>query len=58
MPHKTWTMRFRVPPYIYTQKIKTAVKRSLFFGGDEDDKSETVLSSDNVKLLALSLKLK
>lgn len=28
------------------------------YGGDEDDKSETVLSSDNVRLLALSLKLK
>lgn len=35
-----------------------SVKLSAFSGGDEDDKSETVLSSDNVKLLALSLKLK
>lgn len=31
---------------------------ACFYGGDEDDKSETVLSSDNVRLLALSLKLK
>lgn len=31
---------------------------AAFYGGDEDDKSETVLSSDNVRLLALSLKLK
>lgn len=40
-------------------QIKTNHKSDWFlFGGDEDDKSETVLSSDNVKLLALSLKLK
>ena len=31
---------------------------AAFYGGDEDDKSETVLSSDNVRLLALSLILK
>ena len=31
---------------------------AAFYGGDEDDKSETVSSSDNVRLLALSLKLK
>jgi hypothetical protein len=31
---------------------------AAFYGGDEDDKSETVLSLDNVRLLALSLILK
>lgn len=44
---------------LFIQKIKTNHKSDWFlFGGDEDDKSETVLSSDNVRLLALSLKLK
>lgn len=48
---------------ISIQKEKTKRKKSnqtitLLAGGDEDDKSETVLSSDNARLLALSLKLK
>ena len=44
--------------YIPQQKYKSTTRVLLIFGGDEDDKSETVLSSDNVRLLALSLKLK
>ena len=41
-------------------KKRTQTEKSVQvrLGGDEDDKSETVLSSDNVRLLALSLKLK
>ena len=36
----------------------TCYRKCFFLGEDVDDKSETVLSSDNVRLLALSLKLK
>ena len=31
MPHKTWTMRFRVPPNIFTQKEKPPYRRFSFW---------------------------